>query len=121
MNSPRRDMILVALAGPASNLVLAALLNTIWKFSGNIVFLYAVYVNLGLAVFNMIPVPPLDGSRVLAGFLPRKAAARLLKWDKIGYIAVMVLYASGFLFKIVIPAMNFFCRILEVPVIGNRF
>lgn len=121
LKSPRRDMILVALAGPAANLALAAVLNTVWKFSGNIVFLYGIYVNLGLAVFNLIPLPPLDGSRVLAGFLPARAAMQLLKWDKIGYAAVMVLYVSGLLFKIVIPAMNFFCRILEVPVVGNSF
>ncbi len=121
LNHPRHGMILVALAGPLSNLALAALLNTVWKFSGNIYFLYAIYVNLGLAIFNMIPVPPLDGSRVLAGFLPGRAAVQLLKWDKIGYIAVMVLYATGILFKVVVPAMNFFCRILDVPVIGNSF
>ena len=67
LRNPRRDMILVALAGPAANLFLAGILSFFLKLSGNVILLYALYFNLGLAFFNMIPIPPLDGSKVLFG------------------------------------------------------
>src|SRR3989338_7018291 len=63
---PKQDMIWVALAGPAANIIFAELLFWVAQITNLPLLLLGVYFNLGLAVFNLIPVPPLDGSRILA-------------------------------------------------------
>jgi Zn-dependent protease len=78
--NPRRDSLLVSLAGPLSNFILACILGLIFRFAGQTLFLtHAVYanllimciaINLSLAFFNLIPIPPLDGSHILASLLP---------------------------------------------------
>lgn len=94
LRQPRRDMVLVAAAGPAINVTLAvvaaALLHTVPLASGAFREWYglnlqaAVWINLLLAVFNMLPVPPLDGGRVAVGLLPWKAAVRLARLERAG-------------------------------------
>ena len=111
----RLGMVLVALAGPAANLLLAGVFNFLYKFSANEFFLYAIYFNLGVAMFNLVPVPPLDGSRILAGLLPDFALRWLMVAEPFGFILVFLLYMSGFLLYWVVPGMDFFCRILDVP------
>jgi Zn-dependent protease len=80
---PRRDMMLVAAAGPFSNLLFALLIVLIMRFApfsmtpGLADFLiFMVYMNIGLMFFNLIPIAPLDGSKILAGLLPADAAYR---------------------------------------------
>jgi Zn-dependent protease len=80
LRRPKRDMLWIALAGPASNVISAALLGMVFRYLPDSVFLqwgeavamlhYAVIINLVLAFFNLIPLPPLDGSKILAGLLP---------------------------------------------------
>ncbi len=90
LRAPRRDFALVALAGPVSNIVLAVVAGVLLKLQGGLVpdggatvlsdALYlAVLLNVLLAVFNMLPVPPLDGGNVLAGIVP-ESVARLIDW-----------------------------------------
>jgi Zn-dependent protease len=107
---PRRDDMLVSVAGPLSNIVVAVvcmcaamgvgllLSGTVGEerdgvLAQSLVFLLkmfygGVYLNIVLAVFNMIPLPPLDGSHVLAGFLPPKLAQQ---FTRIGFLGVFVL------------------------------
>ena len=92
--NPKVGMALTALAGPAANLILAYLSMTVWKLMYYwapdtlaveylLYFLqYMVMMNVGLAVFNLIPVPPLDGSRVLLVFLPQRVYFGVMRYEK---------------------------------------
>ena len=103
LRRPQRDMIWVAAAGPAINLAMAyvaALLMYVtvvvpevarpWMFQN---LKNAFMLNIALAVFNMLPIPPLDGSRVLMGFLPRPLAVRYAMLDRYGMAVVIGLIA----------------------------
>ena len=115
LKHPRRDMVWVALAGPFVNILLAVALAFFFKIANNAYILYGVYVNLGLALFNLIPIPPLDGSRVIGGLLPLRWAVPFFRFERFGYILILLFYMTGFLIKWVAVGMDFFCRLLQVP------
>ena len=108
-------MIWVAAAGPLANFVLAGFLAFLFKLFPSPFLVYATYFNLGLAVFNLIPIPPLDGSRILTGLLPTELAARYVRLERFGFLIVLGLYFTGFLSWILLPAVNFLCELLEIP------
>jgi Zn-dependent protease len=110
LRNPRRDMIAVALAGPLTNLVLALLcvilahqLLAAGLRLGAHAALAAMQLNVALAVFNMLPLPPLDGSRVLVGLLPLPAARALSRLEPYGMLIVIALLYTGVLGSIVRP------------------
>ena len=118
--NPRRGMMLVGLAGPGANIVLAYLFSLIAKsglleligYNVNLglartsaqFFQLAIIVNLGLAIFNLLPIPPLDGSKILRGILPPRYDQYLHKLEGPGgMIVIMILAFTGILGKIISP------------------
>ncbi len=116
LRHPRLDMIAVALAGPASNLAMGflwALLLSVsianFGYQGALpawlagVGLFGIQINVILAIFNLVPIPPLDGSRVLIAFLPRSIAAQIERFAIFGLIIIVALLVSGRLTRFIEP------------------
>ena len=106
--SPKRGMALTALAGPVSNVLLALvflfLYGLLYRALYSVQFLLdmiwlTAYISLALAIFNIIPISPLDGSKVLFALLPDAAYAKLMRYERYGMILLLVLVATGVLGK----------------------
>lgn len=109
LRHPRRDMALVALAGPVSNLLMGFvsvfiyyIINAAGSINAGIValgyfFLYAAQVNVMLAVFNILPIPPLDGAKIFSAVLPDKVYFKIMQYDRYIMIALMILLFTGLL------------------------
>lgn len=102
---PKQGMALTALAGPVSNFVLALLAllcarlvyhqyGALWDFIFDLL-LTTAYLSVGLGLFNLIPISPLDGSKVLFAFLPDSAYEKLMRYEKYGMIALLILVWLG--------------------------
>ena len=112
---PKWDMIWVALAGPVANIIFAEFLVWVFHLTHFPILLLGVYINLLLAVFNLLPIPPLDGSRIFAGLLPRPWDRHYLKIEPYGFLIVLALYFAGALDTWVIPGINLLASFLGVP------
>ncbi len=114
---PRKlGMALVSIAGPLSNFILATLFAlpiTFGLVSGVMedIWLKAVILNLVLGTFNALPIPPLDGSKILASFLPDNLMYRILEMERFGFLLVIVFLLLGILDKILLPVVLFFLRL----------
>lgn len=119
LRDPRKHMMIVAVAGPGANLVMAVMWAlVIWLglavsgFNPSIGYgiqymgLAGVTINIVLMVLNMLPVPPLDGSRVVSGILPPKLAWQYDRIEPYGLIIVLVLLVTGVLFGVLGPIVN---------------
>lgn len=109
LKNPKRDMIWVASAGPAANLILATLISIIIRMelfsSGgmNQILVSMLILNVVLAVFNLLPLPPLDGSRILMGFLPMPWAMRYASLERYGIFILFALLYMGIVDHFVLP------------------
>ncbi len=131
----KKDTALTAAAGPAANFILAILLsiifNLIKKMNPDIMYhassltqfwlsmlLYAILINLALGLFNLIPIPPMDGSKILGGFLSDEAYYRYTARERQGAQLLMIILAISFVFRlniigtIIMPPLNFFLKLL---------
>ncbi len=125
LRRPRRDLGLVAAAGPAANILMALLwaallkLLTVLEIGLEFPLLVAqagILVNVGLAVINLLPLPPLDGGRILAALLPYRAAVAFYRIERFGLLIVLGLLATGVLGLITVPIFR-----LGVDMISTLF
>jgi Zn-dependent protease len=119
LKNPRRDMAIVALAGPTANFLMALFWGLLGKiglliensipsagFAFNLMGQAGILINLVLLVLNLIPIPPLDGSRLIASLLPRKAAYYYSRIEPFGLFILLILIFTNVLSYIMLPPIQ---------------
>ena len=129
LRNPRRGMVLVALAGPGMNLLLAGLSALAFRsllslhmpdnelLTSNLAVIalmakYSVAINVSLAVFNLLPLPPLDGGRAATGLLPRLPALALARLEPYGMLILLMLLMTGLLDHFLRPMTTLLLHVL---------
>lgn len=113
LKSPKKDMILVALAGPVSNFIMALLWLLVILFALNLqsqllidMAYFGIAINLILGVFNLLPLPPLDGSRVVSALLPNHLAYEYNKLERYGLFILVGLLFLGVFERVILPIVQ---------------
>jgi len=127
LKNPRRDAAIISLAGPISNLILALILSISLKLFiffkiktlytiGSLFFVPMIYLNVVLAVFNFLPVYPLDGFKIVGGVLPEKQAKEWYQLERYGLIFLLMMFfplgKSSMIDFLIRPVINFFTSFL---------
>ena len=118
LRHPKQDMIWVGLAGPAVNVFLALLASLFIRFHfsplGDQILAMAIQINLVLAIFNLVPIPPLDGSRLVMGILPNRYAYVYSRMEPYGIVIVFLLLYLGLFEKYIWPIIDNISLLLGV-------
>ena len=123
LNNPKRDMFWVGIAGPSANFALAFILSAIIKTApflaqtliGQVIVL-AIIINVILGIFNLIPIPPLDGSRIISAILPYKYLVFYNKIQPYGFLLIILLLWSGILRELIYGVVLLVVRYLNVSI-----
>ncbi len=120
LHNPKKDMMWVALAGPMSNFIMAFLwavflnLSVFFIDSRSTISMFfllmpiaGITINVILGVLNLLPIPPLDGGRIMAGLLPTSLAVKYSKIEPYGFFIIIALMLTGLLSMIIFPAISF--------------
>ncbi len=125
LKNPKKDILYVSAAGVTANILLALLSGLIMFFIRNyfanveilgyvyIILQYMVVVNVVLFVFNLVPVPPLDGSRILIYLLPKEMALKYAKIERYGFLIIVILLFTNVLWMIIGPIVNFLVKLIS--------
>jgi Zn-dependent protease len=118
LRDPKRDMALVSLAGPGTNFILALIFAIPIRFGlittttpGFDIILQAVLLNLVLGIFNLLPIPPLDGSKVFASLFSDQMMYKILSWERFGFILIILFLYLGLIHLVLLPILNLISRI----------
>ncbi|MEI8350578.1 MAG: site-2 protease family protein [Candidatus Omnitrophota bacterium] len=119
--NPRRDMMWVGLFGPLANFVIAFFLVLFFKLLPFTLFsrvlLEGIVINLILGIFNLIPVPPLDGSRVISALLPYRLFYTYLRMETFGALLIIVLIMLGVFERFVRPLVKTILAFVNIEII----
>jgi Zn-dependent protease len=118
----RLGEITTSFAGPASNLLLALLFSYLLRFGvgGPGLLLLAYYgctINIFLAIFNLIPIPPLDGSHLVSAFLPYRLLQYYQYLEPVGFIIILLLFYSGIMGMILMPIYRLIAGAMHIPLV----
>jgi Zn-dependent protease len=119
LRNPKRDMALVSLAGPGANFILAIAFALPIRLgliaagtAGYEIFLQVTTLNLVLGIFNLLPIPPLDGSKIFAAFLSDEMMLKILAWERFGFILIILFLYLGIIQGILVPLLNLLSKII---------
>ncbi len=123
LRQPKRDMLWVSTAGIAANILLAFVLSFLLRMGlfpvnsyGWLILNYGILINLVLAVFNAVPIPPLDGSRILMGLIPRELAYSYARLERFGFLILIGLLWLGLLNRVIWPVVMYCARTLGASI-----
>ena len=124
--NPRRDDILVSLAGPMSNLIMAFIALIVWVMllkvgvplseGANSVLQLIMIININFAIFNMLPIPPLDGSQILRNLLPYELAYRFAMLERYSFLILLIFLMTPILSYVFVPLQRLILGIFQAIV-----